>query len=300
MHKQYVYHGDCKVSGYDDDYHSSDDSDEDDCRYTPTSPLEIKCSDADLRDAIEDILSAMPVSSPNTKRPKNGDVPPPSPQPSTSPKNKHGRSSPTASSNAQADGGGGGGGGEGSFSFYSANLDDMDLVCKKKEVNEELQKLRSGTSPSVCPMRLCVEAWGCAGFLPRIPEVAEFDFSQEPRGCMSSASSSTASSRRPTADDVRPPSMQRSLQSIEEKKEDPDVVPKVPLETIDVLQKDPPAHEEEESRPHQAPPAVVPRPRISAVADEWFHLVRSKSLSNWRLVASAAFVLLIAYSISIS
>lgn len=49
------------------------------------------------------------------------------------------------------------------------------------------RKIKSSTSPSICPVDISSEAWACVGFLPTISEHAEFDFDENPN-CISSKS----------------------------------------------------------------------------------------------------------------
>jgi hypothetical protein len=223
-HRVIIYHGQCNISGYDNHY---DDSDEDhgefrfleyqkQCKIDLMKRKERKRSRSDddteekqdraLQNAIDDILSAMPVSfssSSMKKLKENG--------------NSGSSNSNSNSGHSSAASAGCGGGISRSvlkasmnavmpitgsaklntedslnngakFSFYTANQDEMDLLVSFKgrsKAMDEIMKIRSGVSPSICPVEVSVDAWSCAGFLPTIPETSEFDYAKEPK-CMSS------------------------------------------------------------------------------------------------------------------
>jgi len=175
-----VYRGNCVVS--DDEY--DDDSDEEQqYRPSPTKHASDMKHDEDLRDAIDQILSTMPVSSRRTRDSNSGSMNAMMPN--------SGVQNSAMSISSQRDE-------EKSFSFYSADRDDMDQIGsfkgRKNSVKdmEDIQNLRRRMSPSVCPIEVSIEAWACAGFMPRIPELVQIDFSREPK-CMSSTPRKTSS-----------------------------------------------------------------------------------------------------------
>jgi len=265
-----VHRGNCIVSGYDEC-----DSDEEVYQPSPKHIPDMK-NDEDLLDAIDEILSTMPVNSNSAKRIRGESGSNPSNMNAMMPSSSSEKSAMPISQREDE---------KSAFSFYSANPDDMDQIMSFKgrqhsvKDMEEIQKIQSRGSPSICPIEVSVDAWACAGFLPRIPETLECDYCRAPK-CMSSR----GPSRKASAGDEIPRGDSTELDSIEEEDDEP-------------------------VSPSCRAPASAPIAPVKAVKEK----STSKSLSsvlqtdNWKslrqskaLFVSACVLMLAAYSIQFS